>query len=182
MIDFEYDPEKALWRPGRRAFIFLMGTAAVGAMLPPGQTHIFPIGDGWRVNVATKEILAPVGSPCVSSVLRLHQRLADAFDRPELMVEEVASFHLPAIAPTVERAEIVLVNDWHLGPGAHKHLNDGVLEETFEGKMSLTRWESVEGIPVEKKKPEGLPPGVRVRVMAGPTQKARLTDIVEPDL
>ena len=146
MNDFDYDPEKALWRPGRRSFLFLMGTAAVGVMLPPGQMHIFPIGDGWRVNVMTREILAPVGSPCVSSVLRLHQRLADAFGRPELIVEEVASFRLPAVEPTVPEAGIVLVNGWKLGLDAHKHLIGGVLEEPATG----SRWESVEGIPVEK--------------------------------
>ena len=34
LTDFEYDEEKTLWRPGRRAFLFLGASAAVGAMLP----------------------------------------------------------------------------------------------------------------------------------------------------
>lgn len=31
---FEYDPERALWRPGRRTFLFMLGTAVAGAFMP----------------------------------------------------------------------------------------------------------------------------------------------------
>src|SRR5690242_3695316 len=34
MDNFEYDPEKALWKPGRRAFFFLAGSAMLAPMLP----------------------------------------------------------------------------------------------------------------------------------------------------
>ncbi len=34
MTDFDYDPEKALWKPGRRSFLFMFGAAAVGSLLP----------------------------------------------------------------------------------------------------------------------------------------------------
>ena len=29
-----YDPERALWKPGRRSFLFMMGAGIVGAALP----------------------------------------------------------------------------------------------------------------------------------------------------
>ena len=32
--DFEYDPERALWRPGRRTFLFMLGGALAGTILP----------------------------------------------------------------------------------------------------------------------------------------------------
>ena len=34
MENFEYDPEKALWKPGRRSFIFMLGTATAGILMP----------------------------------------------------------------------------------------------------------------------------------------------------
>ena len=34
MTEFDYDPEKALWKPGRRSFLFMFGAAAVGSLLP----------------------------------------------------------------------------------------------------------------------------------------------------
>lgn len=40
MTDFEYDPERALWRPGRRSFLFLMGGALVGTILEPGPALV----------------------------------------------------------------------------------------------------------------------------------------------
>jgi hypothetical protein len=33
--DFEYDPERALWKPGRRTFILMLGTAAIGTLVTP---------------------------------------------------------------------------------------------------------------------------------------------------
>lgn len=35
MTDFEYDPERALWRPGRRTFLFMLGGALAGTILKP---------------------------------------------------------------------------------------------------------------------------------------------------
>lgn len=32
--EFEYDPEKALWKPGRRGFLSLFGCAVASAFLP----------------------------------------------------------------------------------------------------------------------------------------------------
>lgn len=33
-LNDEYDSEKALWRPGRRSFLFMFGAALVAPMLP----------------------------------------------------------------------------------------------------------------------------------------------------
>ncbi len=33
----EYDLERALWCPGRRSFLFMLGAAAVGSMVPPAK-------------------------------------------------------------------------------------------------------------------------------------------------
>jgi hypothetical protein len=32
--EYEYDPERALWRPGRRSFLFMSGIALMGALVP----------------------------------------------------------------------------------------------------------------------------------------------------
>jgi len=32
--DLEYDPERTLWVPGRRSFLFMLGSAIGGLMLP----------------------------------------------------------------------------------------------------------------------------------------------------
>jgi len=34
--EFEYDPEKTLWRPGRRSFLSMMGAAFAGLVVPSG--------------------------------------------------------------------------------------------------------------------------------------------------
>jgi len=31
--DFEYDPERAIWKPGRRTFLFMLGAAAAGTIV-----------------------------------------------------------------------------------------------------------------------------------------------------
>ena len=36
MSDFEQDPDTGIWRPRRRTFIILLGTAMVGTVLGPG--------------------------------------------------------------------------------------------------------------------------------------------------
>lgn len=53
MTDFEYDPERAIWKPGRRAFLFLGASAAVGAMLPAGAVK--DLGP-WNVEAVTEEV------------------------------------------------------------------------------------------------------------------------------
>lgn len=41
VTDFAYDPERALWRPGRRSFLFMFGAAAVGSLVPaPGMSQL----------------------------------------------------------------------------------------------------------------------------------------------
>lgn len=40
MDDLEYDPERKLWRPGRRSFLFMLGAAAVGAVLPGKELFV----------------------------------------------------------------------------------------------------------------------------------------------
>ncbi len=37
MPEFEWDPERALWRPRRRVFVFMLGGAVAGALVPPGR-------------------------------------------------------------------------------------------------------------------------------------------------
>lgn len=50
MSEFEYDPERSLWRPGRRSFLFMFGAAVVGAMMPELS------GKGpWNVGSLTEE-------------------------------------------------------------------------------------------------------------------------------
>jgi len=43
--DFEYDPERALWKPGRRGFLSLLGCAVASAFLPslpePGPINFY---------------------------------------------------------------------------------------------------------------------------------------------
>jgi hypothetical protein len=34
--EMEYDPERKLWRPGRRTFLFMLGGALAGTILKPG--------------------------------------------------------------------------------------------------------------------------------------------------
>ena len=34
---FEFDPERALWRPGRRVFVFMLGGAVAGALVPAAE-------------------------------------------------------------------------------------------------------------------------------------------------
>ena len=40
MTDFEYDPERALWRPGRRTFLFMLGGALAGTLLKPSPALV----------------------------------------------------------------------------------------------------------------------------------------------
>lgn len=38
---FEFDPERALWKPGRRSFLFMFGAALVAPMLPEAPKTIW---------------------------------------------------------------------------------------------------------------------------------------------
>lgn len=57
MDEMKYDPERNLWIPGRRKFFFMLGSAAIGSMLPgqgldeltwPAPTgQIFEVVETW---------------------------------------------------------------------------------------------------------------------------------------
>lgn len=51
--DYEYDEERALWRPGRRSFLFMLGGAVAGLVVPKAPIDWIP--DGSTVMVATKD-------------------------------------------------------------------------------------------------------------------------------
>ena len=58
--DLEYDPERKLWRPGRRSFLFMLGAAAGGLLVPklPLVSELSDLGP-WNVGPLTeKTVLA----------------------------------------------------------------------------------------------------------------------------
>ena len=48
--DYEYDEERAIWRPGRRSFLFMLGGAMAGILVPKppdlGPWNVGPITEG----------------------------------------------------------------------------------------------------------------------------------------
>jgi hypothetical protein len=39
-LEYEYDPGRALWRPGRRTFLFMFGAAVAGTILKPTLAQV----------------------------------------------------------------------------------------------------------------------------------------------
>ena len=54
--DLEYDPEKGLWRPGRRSFLFMLGSA-IGGLMVPGRPLDWIPDDSMLVAVTDKTVL-----------------------------------------------------------------------------------------------------------------------------
>ena len=48
---FEYDPERALWRPGRRTFLFMLGGALAGTLLPGDEVVGVDLASGPDITV-----------------------------------------------------------------------------------------------------------------------------------
>jgi hypothetical protein len=63
---FEYDPERALWKPGRRSFLFMLGAAVVAPMLP----EVTAVSGG-NTLVSYEEVLYGWRDTYIANILRL---------------------------------------------------------------------------------------------------------------
>lgn len=64
-MDFDYDPERALWRPSRRAFLFLGGSAALGLFAGQAGLPVAPpaSASGWTLDRDLVEVVRIAGTP-----------------------------------------------------------------------------------------------------------------------
>ena len=53
-----FDPERGLWRPGRRRFLFLSGAAMAGTLVP-GWAMPRTIADDFRMDLQTISYVGP---------------------------------------------------------------------------------------------------------------------------
>jgi len=83
MSGMEFDPERSLWVPGRRSFLFMMGSAAVGALIPsvPSMTRLVDPVTG---------IVARLDSKVLPEPLNIASALGDVvFEMPQSSFQEV---------------------------------------------------------------------------------------------
>jgi hypothetical protein len=83
--ELEYDPERKLWRPGRRSFLFMLGSAIGGLVVskPPGLDWI-----------PDDSVLVPVIDPVTSSDFA--KLLVETFSRDRIFApfeRSISPFH-----------------------------------------------------------------------------------------
>lgn len=124
----EYDPERALWRPGRRSFLFLLGGAMAGTMVPgwPAVPERCGIGDSFFIDATTRTIryVGPPDGPGYT-VLEFHRWLQAMADQPEARPGQIdITFPNPSVRLT---DDLIVLSSCTLDTDALGHLHGGVV-------------------------------------------------------
>ena len=76
MSDFEYDPDRALWKPGRRSFLFMFGAALVASMRPEPKLQEFVADHDWGYGTTGYTILRKGDVFTISGVYSVNAPMA----------------------------------------------------------------------------------------------------------